>query len=212
VIFNLEMSTMELNERFVANRAGLNLQQLEEGRLTDAEFNGFQAAIGEASQLYLHMDDTTSLTPSQLRAKCRRIQAEHGLDFVIVDYLQLMVTDTRQGSREQEVAEISRQLKRLAKDLEIPVIALAQLSRGLESRADKRPMLSDLRESGDIENNADCVMFLFRDEYYSKENCSIPNQAEIEIAKHRNGPTGRAYAHFDGSLMRFRNLQKQVIL
>lgn len=211
-IFNLEMSASEVNERFIANRTGLNLQQVEEGRMNDDEFGEFQIAVGALSRLPLFIDDSTGLNPSQLRAKCRRIHAEHGLDFVIVDYLQLMVDDRQHGNREREISEISRQLKRLAKDLEIPVIALAQLSRALESRADKRPTLSDLRESGDIENNADCVMFLYRDEYYTKENCLVPGQAEVEIAKQRNGPTGRAYLHFDGARMRFRNLQRQVNL
>lgn len=211
-IFNLEMSRTEVNERFAANRAVINLQQLEEGRLDDDEFERFQHATGATSRLPLHIDDTTNLTPAQLRAKCRRIQAEYGLDFVIIDYLQLMTAEGKHGTREQEIADISRQLKRLAKDLEVPVIALAQLSRSLENRSDKRPALSDLRESGDIENNADCVMFLYRDEYYSKENCERPNQAEVEISKHRNGPTGRANLHFNGALMQFRNLARPVNL
>ena len=211
LIFNMEMSAREINTRFVANRAGVNMVQVEEGRLDVGEFERVNNAIGELSTLRLFMDDSTGLTPSKLRAKCRRVYAEHGLDFVIIDYLQLMVDDQRHGNREREISEISRQLKRLAKDLQVPIIALAQLSRSLESRADKRPILSDLRESGDIENNADVVMFLYRDEYYTKENCLSPNQAELEIAKHRNGPLGRAWLHFDGATMRFRNLQRQSI-
>lgn len=212
VIFNLEMSAEEVNTRFIANRAGVGYHQIEEGRLNDGEFGEVQAAIGNLATMRLFIDDATGLTPAKLRAKCRRIQAEYGLDFVIIDYLQLMVDDRPHGNREREISEISRQLKRLAKDLGIPVIALAQLSRSLESRADKRPVLSDLRESGDIENNADVVMFLYRDEYYTKENCLNPHQAEIEVSKHRNGRTGRAYVHYDGPTMRFRNLQRAVNL
>lgn len=208
-IFNLEMSSEEINTRFLANAAGIPLHQIEEGRLDDDELHRFQASLGKLSQFPLYIDDSTNLTPSQLRAKCRRIQAEHGLDFVIVDYLQLMIDDRQHGNREREISEISRQLKRLAKELHIPVIALAQLSRALESRADKRPVLSDLRESGDIENNADVVMFLYRDEYYDPDE--RPNIAEVRIAKNRNGKTGTADIYYNGALMRFSNLTRQPL-
>lgn len=207
-IFNLEMSASEVNQRFAAHLAKVDLQKVEEGRLNDDEFTRFQVACGKMGQLSLFMDDSTHLTPSRLRAKCRRLHSQHGLDFVIIDYLQLMVDDNRHGSREREVAEMSRQIKRLAKDLEVPIITLAQLSRALESRQDKRPVLSDLRESGDIENNADCVMFLYRDDYYAEDKSLTPNTAEIAVRKHRMGPTGIASAWFDGSTMTFANLAR----
>lgn len=203
-IFNLEMSSEEVGQRLAASESSVSLTKVEEGDLTDIEAQRFGEAIGRVSALRLHIDDTPSLTMTQLRAKCRRIQIEHGLDFVIVDYLQLMTGEKAGNNRTQEIGEISRGLKRLAKELDCPVIALAQLSRSLENRAEKRPLLSDLRESGDIENDADCVMFLYRDEYYTKEDTMYQNEAELIIAKHRNGKLGTAVFKFFGDVMQFR--------
>lgn len=205
-IFNLEMSSEEVGQRLVASEASLGLTKVEEGNMNQQEAQRFSEAIGRLSDMRLHIDDTPSLTMTQLRAKCRRIQIEHGLDFVVVDYLQLMTGEKAGNNRTQEIGEISRGLKRLAKELDAPVLALAQLSRSLESRPEKRPLLSDLRESGDIENDADCVMFLYRDEYYTKADTMFPNEAELGIAKHRNGPLGIAKFKFFGDVMQFRAL------
>lgn len=202
-IFNLEMSSEEIGQRLASAESGINLTNIEEGNLSSTEVPRFHEAIGRIAEMNLHIDDTPSLNMTQLRAKCRRIQVESGLDFVVVDYLQLMSGEKSGNNRTQEIGEVSRGLKRLAKELDAPVLALAQLSRALEQRSDKRPLLSDLRESGDIENDADCVLFLYRDEYYTKENCMKPGESEIIIAKHRNGRLGTAFAHFRGDVMRF---------
>lgn len=206
-IFNLEMSAEEIGIRMIANIARIDTRKVEEGRMSDAEFATFGRATGQLAQAQLFIDDSPALTPGQLRAKCRRIQAEHGLDFVIVDYLQLMTGDNgKYGNRELEVSHISHQLKSIAKQLDVPVIALSQLSRATDARADKRPQLSDLRESGAIGNNADCVMFLYRDEYYT-DATERPNQAEIIVAKQRNGKTGTALTYFNGEYAQVSNLQ-----
>ena len=167
----------------------------------------FNQGAGILSELPMWIDDTASLSLSQLSAKARRIQAEFGLDLITVDYLTLMSVESSYGNRTQDVGQISRGLKRLSKELNVPVLALAQLSRQCEQRGDKRPMLSDLRDSGEIEQDADMVIFLYRDEYYNPDTTQYPNQAEAIIAKHRHGKTGTARLRFDGDYMRFTNLQ-----
>ena len=156
----------------------------------------------------MFIDDTPSITPLQLRTKCRRLYAEYGLDLIVLDYLQLMSGDFRNENRVQEISYISRHLKGLARELNVPVLAAAQLSRAVEQRQDKRPMLSDLRESGSIEQDSDVVMFIYRDEYYMKDETEKPNIAEIAISKHRNGPTGMVELFFHKELAQFRNLER----
>jgi replicative DNA helicase len=162
------------------------------------------------SETRIFIDDTPSITPMQLRTKCRRLYAEHGLDMVMIDYLQLMQSDRSGGggNRVQEIGDISRGLKQLARELDVPVVAAAQLSRAVESRQDKRPMLSDLRDSGSIEQDADIVMFIYRDDYYNPDTSDRPGIAEIAIAKHRNGPTATIDLFWNGELASFANLQR----
>jgi replicative DNA helicase len=147
----------------------------------------------------------------QLRTKCRRLYAEQGLDLIIIDYLQLMQAERSTNNRVQEISEISRALKGLARELDVPVLAAAQLSRAVEQRQDKRPMLSDLRDSGSIEQDADIVMFIYRDEYYNPDTTERPNIAEVHVAKHRHGPTGQVDLYWHAKLATFRNLQRQEI-
>jgi replicative DNA helicase len=168
-------------------------------------------AVGRLSETKLFIDDTPGVTPMQLRAKCRRLYAEHGLDLILIDYLQLMQTERNSPNRVQEISEISRGLKNLARELDVPVLAAAQLSRAVEQRQDKRPQLSDLRDSGSIEQDADIVMFIYRDEYYNPDTTEKPNIAEINIAKHRNGPTATVDLYWHGKLATFRNLQRQEL-
>ena len=160
------------------------------------------------SNLKMEIDDTAGISPLELKAKCRRMKVEKGLDLIVIDYLQLMQMSSRAESRQQEISAISRNLKAIAKELEVPVIALSQLSRAPELRTDHRPILSDLRESGAIEQDADIVMFLYRDEYYTKEESEKPNIGEVIIAKHRNGPTGTVELMFKKEFTKFLNLQR----
>ena len=204
--FNLEMDSQSVALRMVSSQTNLNFSLIERGELSDNDMRRVSLEIGKQSELSMWIDDTPSITPQQLHSKCRRLFAENGkLDLITVDYLGLMRVESKKQNRTQEVGEISRSLKKLAKDLDVPVLALSQLSRSCEARADKRPMLSDLRDSGDIEQDADVVMFVYRDEYYD-ENTARPNIAEVNVAKHRNGPTGEADLYFDGKAIAFRNL------
>jgi replicative DNA helicase len=160
-------------------------------------------AAGRVSRFPIYIDDTPALNPIQIRTKCRRLQHEHGIDLVIVDYMQLMNAGGQyQNNRVQEISYISRAMKELARELKVPVFSAAQLSRAVEQRQDKRPVLSDLRESGSIEQDADIVMFLYRDSVYN-EATEFPNQAEIIVSKHRNGPTGTISLYFDKSVTKF---------
>ncbi|MEJ2746532.1 MAG: replicative DNA helicase [Anaerolineae bacterium] len=199
----------------VAARPGMGKTSLQNSiALTAAtrhEWPIFMEAVGRLSETRIFIDDTPSITPLQLRTKCRRLYAEHGLDLVMIDYLQLMQTERSINNRVQEISEISRALKGLARELDVPVLAAAQLSRAVEQRQDKRPLLSDLRDSGSIEQDADIVMFIYRDEYYNPDTTERPNIAEINIAKHRNGPTGTIDLYWHGKLATFRNLQRQEI-
>jgi replicative DNA helicase len=188
----------------------IDSQRLRRGALADQEWPIFMQAIGHLSETRIFIDDTPSITPMQLRTKCRRLYSEHGIDLIMIDYLQLMQTEYRSNNRVTEISEISRGLKGLARELDVPVVAAAQLSRAVEQRQDKRPLLSDLRDSGSIEQDADVVMFIYRDEYYN-EATDRPNIAEVNVAKHRNGPTGTVDLFWHGKLATFRNLQRKEI-
>jgi len=208
-IFSLEMSKDQLLQRLLAIESGVNQQRLRTGWIEDHEWERIVAAIGPINEMDIWIDDTPSISTIQLRSKARRWALEHGIDLVIVDYLQLMISSAsegqRQKNREQEVSDIAKALKSLARELNIPVLALAQLSRAVESRASKVPQLSDLRESGAIENDSDIVMFIYRDDVYNPDS-ERPNTADILVAKHRNGPTGEVCVAFDKSQTRFRDL------
>ncbi len=207
-LFSLEMSEEQLIGRLVATRSEIDSYRLTRGKVQSHEWKRFNDATGWVSELPLYIDDTPGLTPSQLRSRCRRLHAEHGgLRLVVVDYVQLMSTTRRTESRQLEMTYISGQLKALARELKVPVFIAAQLSRSCEMRPNKRPQLSDLRESGALEQDADSVTFLYRDEYYSKEQTESPNVAEVELAKHRHGPTGRVEMFWRAELMRFQPLQ-----
>lgn len=210
-IFNLEMSGEQLVQRMIATETRIDSQRLRRGNIQEQEWPIFLEAIGRLSETRIFIDDTPSITPMQLRTKCRRLYAEHGLDLVMIDYLQLMQAEHSTNNRVQEISEISRSLKSLARELDVPVMAAAQLSRAVEQRQEKRPQLSDLRDSGSIEQDADIVMFIYRDEYYHPDTTERPNIAEINIAKHRNGPTGTIDLYWHSQLATFRNLQRQEI-
>ena len=210
-IFNLEMSGEQLVQRMIASETRIDSQRLRRGQLHEHELPIFMEAIGRLSETRIFIDDTPSITPNQLRTKCRRLYAEHGLDLIIIDYLQLMTSEHVSNNRVMEISEISRSLKGLARELDVPVLAAAQLSRAVEQRQDKHPQLSDLRDSGSIEQDADIVMFIYRDEYYNPDTTERPNIAELSIAKHRNGPTGTVDLYWHSKLATYRNLQRQEI-
>jgi replicative DNA helicase len=213
-LFSLEMSEAELAQRFIASQASIKGDDLRKGRLRDeAKWKRVLRTAGEYDAAPLYVDDSSDIGIMDVRAKARRLHqqamAEYGgLGLVIVDYLQLMRADSRIENRVQQVGEMSRGLKILARELSVPVIALSQLSRGVESRTDKRPMLSDLRESGQIEQDADLVMFIYRDEYYFPETTDKPGEAELIIAKHRNGGLGDVPLTFQNEYPRFLGLQR----
>ncbi len=209
--FNMEMSEEQSNLRLVAAEIGVELGRLERAELNEREWSLYYEAVGRLSQLPIWLDHTPSQTISSFRSKCRRVWAEHGLDLITVDYLQLMGGERNSSNRVNEIGEISRGLKKLALELNVPILALAQLNRSVEQRGDKRPQLSDLRESGDIENDADCVMFIYRDDYYHPEDSDRPNIAEVSIAKHRQGSTGTVDMFWNGRLTKFSNLAKETI-
>ena len=188
-VFSLEMSKNQLMNRLFAMESRVDSQALRNGNLKDDEWSRLIESAGMIGQSRLIIDDTPGITVRELRTKCRKYKLEHGRDIVMIDYLQLMSASRSSDSRQQEISEISRSLKALARELNVPVIALSQLSRAVESRTDKRPILSDLRESGAIEQDADVVMFLYRDEYYNKDS-EDKGIAEVIIAKQRNGPIG----------------------
>ena len=203
-IFSLEMSNEQLVQRLIAQETGIDSTRLRSGKLSPDEWLLFTQAIEVLTDTHIFLDDTPALTPLQLRTKCRRLHLEYKLDLVVVDYLQLMAGDIRNNNRVQEVSDISRNMKILARELNVPVLAAAQLSRAVEQRSDKRPVLSDLRESGSLEQDADIVMFIYRPEVYD-EDSQYKNLAEIIIAKHRNGPTGDVQLVFRKNLAKFEN-------
>jgi replicative DNA helicase len=207
-VFSLEMAKEALVQRMLCSEARIDSQRLRKGLLRTEEWGPLTTAAGRLAESNIFIDETPGITDMQLRAKARRIQSRHGLDMVVVDYLQLMSSIRKKEGRTQEISEISRSLKALARELNIPVIALSQLSRAVETRGrDKRPILSDLRESGAIEQDADVVIFLYRDELYNK-NTDNKDVAEIIIQKQRNGPTGTIELRFFKEFTRFENLEK----
>jgi len=209
-IFSMEMSNEQLVQRLISQETGIDSQKLRTGKLDEKEWELFAHSVEILSNAHIFLDDTPSLSPSQLRTKCRRLHLEFELDLIVIDYLQLMSGGIRTDNRVQEVSNISRNLKILAKELNIPVLAAAQLSRAVEQRADKRPMLSDLRESGSLEQDADIVMFIYRSDQYEKDSIK-QNVAEIMIAKHRNGPVGSVELIFRPDLARFENAATRLI-
>ena len=207
-VFSLEMSREQLVNRMLCSEAMLDAQRLRTGELTDSDWADLIQAMGPLSQAPIYIDDIPGVTPMEVRSKCRRLKVEKGLGLIVIDYLQLMSGNSRNDSRQQEISEISRSLKAIAREMEAPVIALSQLSRACEQRADHRPMLSDLRESGAIEQDADVVAFLYRDEYYFPDT-EKKNQAELIIAKQRNGPTGTVDLTWMGQYTKFGNFLKK---
>jgi replicative DNA helicase len=208
-IFSLEMGAEQLVMRLLCAEGNIDAQRLRTGSLTDEDWGKLTMAMGSLSNAGIFIDDTPGVRISDIRAKCRRLKQEHGLGMILIDYLQLILGSGRGGeNRQQEISEISRSLKQLARELQIPVIALSQLSRGLEQRQDKRPMMSDIRESGSIEQDADIVAFLYRDDYYDKES-ENKNIIEIIIAKQRNGPTGTVSLAFVKEYNKFVNLERR---
>jgi replicative DNA helicase len=204
-MFSLEMSNEQLVQRLIAQETGIDTQRMRTGKLSEEEIPLFTHAIEVLGDTHIYLDDTPAITPMQLRTKCRRLHMEYELDLVVVDYIQLMSSDVRTENRVQEVSYISRNLKVLARELNIPVLAGAQLSRAVEQRADKRPMLSDLRESGSLEQDSDIVMFIHRPDALEKDSPKS-NLAEIMVAKHRNGPTHPGIEMiFLNNLARFEN-------
>ena len=207
-IFSLEMSKEQLVQRMISAAAHVDLQKIISGRLSEDEWIQVINSMGPLSQANIFIDDTAGISLMEMKAKCRRLKIEKGLDLVMIDYLQLMQSEGRQESRQQEISAISRGLKALAKEMECPVIALSQLSRAPELRSDHRPILSDLRESGAIEQDADVVLFLYRDEYYH-EDSEKKNIGEVIIAKHRNGPTGSIELAFKKEYTKFVNMVRE---
>ncbi|MDQ6919350.1 MAG: replicative DNA helicase [Candidatus Dormibacteraeota bacterium] len=210
-VFSLEMSKDQLVERMLCEQARIDAQRLHRGMLSEAEHERLVYALGPLGDAPIFIDDSPMLDDLTLRLKARQAKTREGIDMLIIDYLQLMSGRSRgdDTNRVQEVSAISRGLKAIARELKIPVLAISQLSRGPEARPDKRPLLSDLRESGSIEQDADIVMFLYRDDYYNRDKSEKPGIAEVIIAKHRNGPTGTIELMFRRELTRFENLEKR---
>lgn len=206
-IFSLEMGKGQLAKRLLATESGVNSQRINRGELDYNEMEQLLLAVDRLSKLKVYIDDNGGQTILEIRSKARRLAHEVGLDLIVIDYLQLM-TGRRAENRQQEISDISRNLKTLARELDVPILALSQLSRSVELRAEKKPQLSDLRESGSLEQDADIVMFLYREEYYNREESDKANVAEVIIAKNRNGPTTAINLYFDKETMRFENLTR----
>ncbi len=210
VVFNLEMSKNQLVKRMLCSEAMVDSNKIRTGKVDEDDWIKLATALGPLSEAPIYIDDTPGISIVEIRAKCRKLKLEKDIGLVVIDYLQLIQgTGKRNSSREQEISEISRSLKILAKELDVPVIALSQLSRAVEQRADHRPMLSDLRESGAIEQDADIVMFLYRDDYYN-EDSEKKNIAEVIIAKHRGGSTGSIELAWLGNYTKFANIEKYM--
>lgn len=206
-IFSLEMSKDQLAKRMLSMNSKVDSQAIRSGELRDDDWIKLVESVKEVGSSGLIIDDTPGISITELRSKCRKYKIEHNLDLVIIDYLQLMSGSKKTESRQQEVSDISRSLKALAREINTPIVALSQLSRAVEQRPDKRPMLSDLRESGAIEQDADVVMFIYRDEYYNKDT-EEPGVAEIIIGKQRNGPTGTVKLGWQSQFTKFVNLER----
>ena len=208
-VFSMEMSASQLAFRLISSTGRVDQQHLKTGSLEDEDWSRVTSAITLLADSKIFIDDTPALSPVELRSRARRMAREHELGLIVIDYLQLMQVPGNRENRATEISEISRSLKALAKELNVPVIALSQLNRSLESRTDKRPVMADLRESGAIEQDADMIVFIYRDEYYNKENSPDKGLAEIIIGKHRNGPTDTFKLVFNGRFTRFDNYTAQ---
>jgi replicative DNA helicase len=209
LFFSLEMGRDEITQRLLCSEARVDATKLRTGRFDDRDWQKVSAAVGRLGEAPIFIDDNPNITVMDIRAKARRLKARENLGLIVIDYIQLMTGRSHAESRQVEVAEMSRGLKILARELQIPVVALSQLSRGLESRQDKRPMLSDLRESGSLEQDADVVMFLYRDDMYNPES-NDKGMAEIIVSKHRSGPTGVTQLAFLEQYTRFENMARHV--
>ncbi|MDF2967642.1 MAG: dnaB [Nocardioidaceae bacterium] len=207
VIFSLEMSRTEISMRLLSAEARIPLHHMRNGHMSDDDWQRLASTMAKVSESPLFIDDSPNMTMMEIRAKARRLKQRHDLRLVVVDYLQLMTSGKRVESRQLEVSEFSRQMKLLAKELEVPVIAVSQLNRGAEQRTDKRPMLSDLRESGSLEQDADMVILLHRDDLYERES-TRPGEADVIVAKHRAGPTANLVVAFQGHYSRFVDMQR----
>ncbi len=210
-VFSMEMSASQLALRLISSNGRINATRLRTGQLEDEDWSRVTSAIRMIKETRIFIDDTPALSPEVLRAKARRLKREHDLGLIVIDYLQLMQVPGNSENRATEISEISRSLKALAKELNVPVVALSQLNRSLETRTDKRPVMADLRESGAIEQDADIIVFIYRDDYYNKENSPDKGLAEIIIGKQRNGPTGSVKLKFFGEYTRFDNLAHDSI-
>ncbi len=208
-IFSLEMSKQQLVKRMLCSEAEVDTSRVKSGNLQPNDWQKLIEAMERLSEAKIYIDDKPGLTATDIKAKCRRLMMhEKELGLVVIDYLQLMEGGGNPNDRNQQISQISRSLKGLARELDVPIIALSQLSRGVEQRNDKRPMLSDLRDSGAIEQDADIVMFIYRDEYYNKEDINNKGKAEVIIAKHRNGPTDTVHLLFQANITKFKNPTK----
>lgn len=207
--FSLEMGKESMMMRMLSAESKVSMSEIRNGRIQDSAWPKLINAASALSEASIFIDDTPGVSPFEIRSRARRLKAEHGLDVIMIDYLQLMSMKQKFNSREQEVAEISKSLKAIAKELQIPIIALAQLNRGVEGRTEKKPMLSDLRESGSIEQDADVIMMLYRDDYYDKENPEKQGHAEVIVGKQRNGATGPVKLRFDAQYNRFRDAEPE---
>lgn len=203
--FSLEMGSQAVMMRVLASEARINMKDIRNGKINDSAWPKLIQVAGHVSDSHLYLDESSGISPFEVRSKARKLKSTVGLDAIMIDYLQLMKLKERTESREREVSEISRLLKGLAKELNIPVIALAQLNRGVEGRTEKRPMLSDLRESGSIEQDADIIMMLYREDYYDKDDPEKQGNAEIIVGKNRNGPTGTVKLRFEAEYARFKD-------
>ena len=210
-VFSMEMSASQLAMRLISSVGRVNAQRLRTGQLEDEDWSRVTSAIRQLREAKIFIDDEPGLSPVKLSAKARRLKREHGLGLIVIDYLQLMSVPGNSENRATEISEISRSLKGLAKELQVPVIALSQLNRSLETRTDKRPVMADLRESGAIEQDADMIMFIYRDDYYNKENSPDKGLSEVIIGKQRSGPTGSIKLKFFGEYTRFDNLSHDSV-
>ena len=211
-LFTMEMGVEQVVQRLISMETGIRIQQLRSANISAREHTRFTEAISRISNLPLFIDDTPSITPIEMRTKSRRLQHEYGLDIVMVDYMQLMSAGKAyENNRVQEISYISRSLKDLARELNVTIISTAQLSRAVEQRQDKRPQLSDLRESGSIEQDADAVLFLYRDEVYNPDTTEFPNQADVMLSKHRHGPTGTIQLYFEKSITKFMDVNMKRV-
>jgi replicative DNA helicase len=205
VVFSLEMGKLELMMRLFSAEASVPLRNMRSGHMADQDWQRMARRAGELAEAPLYLDDSPNLTMMEIRAKARRLRQRHDLQLIIIDYLQLMTSGKRVESRQQEVSEFSRAIKLLAKELDLPVVALSQLNRGPEQRTDKKPLLADLRESGSIEQDSDLVLLVHREDMYERESPRA-GEADIIIAKHRNGPTATVQVAFQGHLSRFADM------